>query len=218
MAGGHQFVIDGCNSDDFFHVNWGWEGYCDGYFRLTSMRPADFSTGGREQGYSFNMDFTIGIQPKRNITEDVMHGVLTPMGDLQLYDKADEETVTVKYKQYNSSYAHYYVPVTTVNGEYPGFMNTGAGDFRDYGSSSSDAVITKLVNTQTGEVTLCGDSSNDGLGMKTGYYTNAVSMHYTTPDFDLKEGVRYKASLCYKLYDDDNLHELTLRLRADDPI
>lgn len=30
-GGGHAFVIDG-TSDDYFHVNWGWDGYMDGYF------------------------------------------------------------------------------------------------------------------------------------------------------------------------------------------
>ena len=36
-GGGHLFVCDGYNTDGLFHINWGWDGYQDGYFELTSM-------------------------------------------------------------------------------------------------------------------------------------------------------------------------------------
>jgi|GEM_PF-3793725 len=38
---GHAFICDGYNSDDFlfFHMNWGWAGYCDGFFLLTALNP-----------------------------------------------------------------------------------------------------------------------------------------------------------------------------------
>ena len=38
---GHAFICDGYNSDDFlfFHLNWGWAGYCDGFFLLTALNP-----------------------------------------------------------------------------------------------------------------------------------------------------------------------------------
>jgi len=32
---GHCFVVDGTSSDDYFHVNWGWDGYLDGYFTFS---------------------------------------------------------------------------------------------------------------------------------------------------------------------------------------
>lgn len=42
IYGGHAFIIDGYQireDDSYFHVNWGWEGYCDGYFRLAFLSP-----------------------------------------------------------------------------------------------------------------------------------------------------------------------------------
>ena len=47
MTGGHAFVIDGYDKEDLFHVNWGWSGNADGYFRINSLTPGfyDFSTG-----------------------------------------------------------------------------------------------------------------------------------------------------------------------------
>ena len=33
----HIFLIDGCNKDGLFHMNFGWGGYCDGYYQLTPI-------------------------------------------------------------------------------------------------------------------------------------------------------------------------------------
>ena len=38
-AGGHMFVCDGYDSNDLFHINWGWGGYCDGFFDITVLNP-----------------------------------------------------------------------------------------------------------------------------------------------------------------------------------
>lgn len=39
--GGHSFILDGYKADEdgypFYHINWGWEGNCDDYFKLSSM-------------------------------------------------------------------------------------------------------------------------------------------------------------------------------------
>ena len=45
--GGHAFVCDGYDNNNFFHFNWGWEGQCDGNFAITSLKPGgyDFSSG-----------------------------------------------------------------------------------------------------------------------------------------------------------------------------
>ncbi|MBD5203498.1 MAG: hypothetical protein HDS82_01300 [Bacteroidales bacterium] len=50
--GGHQFVLDGYRADNMFHINWGWSGVSDGYFRLTSLNPSILGIGGG--GGSFN--------------------------------------------------------------------------------------------------------------------------------------------------------------------
>lgn len=44
-SGSHAFIIDGYNAD-YYHVNWGWDGECNGYFALGTLQPsetADFS-------------------------------------------------------------------------------------------------------------------------------------------------------------------------------
>ena len=37
-TGGHEFVIDGYNGNELFHINWGWGGADDGYFALSVLR------------------------------------------------------------------------------------------------------------------------------------------------------------------------------------
>jgi len=44
---GHAFVCDGYQDDNYFHFNWGWGGYADGYFYLENLNPG---------GSSFNLD------------------------------------------------------------------------------------------------------------------------------------------------------------------
>jgi len=40
-VGGHSFIVDGYKADEdgypFYHINWGWEGSCDNYFKLSSL-------------------------------------------------------------------------------------------------------------------------------------------------------------------------------------
>ncbi|MBP5290075.1 MAG: C10 family peptidase, partial [Paludibacteraceae bacterium] len=69
-GGGHSFVCDGYDTDDFFHFNWGWSGKSDGYFRLVNPNPHDQGTGGSstEDGYSMDDGATIGIQPSTQPT------------------------------------------------------------------------------------------------------------------------------------------------------
>lgn len=38
---GHTFLIDGVDSDGFFHFNWGWYGVSDGYYSLADLSPED---------------------------------------------------------------------------------------------------------------------------------------------------------------------------------
>ena len=65
-GGGHAFVIDGYSEDELFHVNWGWGGYCDGYFLLSILNPYSSLGAGAsssKDGYSMNQNMVIGIQP-----------------------------------------------------------------------------------------------------------------------------------------------------------
>ena len=57
-VGGHAFVIDGIDEEGFFHVNWGYAGSYDGYFRLDVLNynepPKEMTPEGMEAGFFCN--------------------------------------------------------------------------------------------------------------------------------------------------------------------
>ncbi|MGT2888408.1 C10 family peptidase [Streptococcus didelphis] len=63
QAGGHAFVIDGSDGRGFYHVNWGWGGSSDGFFRLEALNPAALGTGGGAGGFNNYQSAVIGIKP-----------------------------------------------------------------------------------------------------------------------------------------------------------
>lgn len=64
--GGHSFVIDGYNSSNQFHINWGWGSYCDGYYTIGSLNPATGGTGGNNGTYNQDNVALVGIRPNGN--------------------------------------------------------------------------------------------------------------------------------------------------------
>ena len=63
-SGGHAFVCDGGNNAGFYHFNWGWGGYCDGYYQIGALNPAPGGSGGNATShYNLENRMIIGIQP-----------------------------------------------------------------------------------------------------------------------------------------------------------
>lgn len=40
-TGGHGFVCDGYDGNGYFHINWGWSGFFDGYYALSVLKPVN---------------------------------------------------------------------------------------------------------------------------------------------------------------------------------
>ena len=62
---GHAFVCDGMQSNGYLHINWGWDGYADGYFAVSALDPEIHGTGGSSSGLAFTqrvMAYT-GVRP-----------------------------------------------------------------------------------------------------------------------------------------------------------
>lgn len=64
-SGGHAFVIDGYDKEDNFHVNWGWGGKGNGYYRINSLLPEDQGAGGAlvNDGFRIRQMFFRSIYP-----------------------------------------------------------------------------------------------------------------------------------------------------------
>ncbi len=63
-TGGHAFIIDGYDHDDYFYVNWGWGGLSDGSFRLLILNPDNQGIGGSAGGYSSGQMAMINVSPE----------------------------------------------------------------------------------------------------------------------------------------------------------
>ena len=66
MGGGHAFVCDGYDGNGLYHINWGWDGYYDNYFRLSVLNPGTTSTIGSSEtpdGYAMGQTVVYGIKP-----------------------------------------------------------------------------------------------------------------------------------------------------------
>jgi len=56
---GHQFVLDGYNSDNKVHINWGWEGVCNGWYAICYL--GDKSSSGVNDVFSYFDSAIIGL-------------------------------------------------------------------------------------------------------------------------------------------------------------
>lgn len=107
----HSFVIDGYSYDDFFHINWGWSGSCDGYYRLAPLNAYNYSTGHSWGKHYFAM---IGARPNNgkydNYTSYVP-AILASTDLKEMYFTADDGTQVIENQTATSSFT---LPLTTV--------------------------------------------------------------------------------------------------------
>lgn len=64
---GHSFVCDGYDEYDNFHFNWGWGGYCDGYFAIGALSPGIGGIGSGSGHYNERNYIVKGIEPDYSI-------------------------------------------------------------------------------------------------------------------------------------------------------
>ena len=92
---GHCFNVDGRDGDDMYHVNWGWGGSGDGYFRLDDLRDITM-----KMNYDSGHDIVIGIRQPRTApvgitlsTENFAAGqpAGTPLATITVESEVDDE-------------------------------------------------------------------------------------------------------------------------------
>ncbi len=68
--GGHSFILDGYINDDpdnpSYHVNWGWGGYYDDYFKVNALEPQGQGIGGATGGFNAQQMILYGCIPENN--------------------------------------------------------------------------------------------------------------------------------------------------------
>lgn len=80
--GGHAFVIDGYK-DESFSVNWGWGGYCDGFYQIGALNP---ESAGKPTGDKYNVgqSAVFGMEPSDGTEKISSLGFLTNVGRLKV--------------------------------------------------------------------------------------------------------------------------------------
>jgi len=93
-GGGHAFVCDGYQANDYFHFNWGWRGSYDGFFHINSLNPSGVGTGGGSGGFNSNHRAIVGIEPVGG-----GGGGGTSSADMELYSSISLSASTINYGQ-----------------------------------------------------------------------------------------------------------------------
>ena len=77
-GGGHAFVIDGYK-DESFSVNWGWGGYCDGFYQIGALNP---ESAGKPTGdkYNVSQSAVFGMEPSDGTEKVSGMGFMTNVG------------------------------------------------------------------------------------------------------------------------------------------
>lgn len=115
QIGGHAFVCDGYENG-MFHINWGWGGRNDGYFRMNIMNPQGVEGSGgfdNSGGYGRDQEAIIGIQPPADkILENTAY--LT-----SLFTTSKDSKITANYYNQNDRkrFFRYGLGVLESNGE-----------------------------------------------------------------------------------------------------
>ncbi len=106
-GGGHEFICDGYDGHGLYHINWGWGGSSDGYYRLTALRPTSQGVGGSGDsgGYSIGHDAIIGVSSTAITGEQSSSSAESALLTEEMY--VDGENVV----DYNSRYGFHNVMV-----------------------------------------------------------------------------------------------------------
>ncbi len=90
-GGGHCFVADGYDNNDYIHFNWGWGGAYDGFFQINALNPSGIGTGGGTGSYNNGHQAVIGIEPPTG-------GSTTVNYDLRLYSNLNMSATQIGFR------------------------------------------------------------------------------------------------------------------------
>lgn len=191
-GGGHCFVADGYDNNDFIHFNWGWGGYFDGYFESHALNPGGTGTGGGTGGFNSGHQAIIGVEPIDTATST---------GDLQLYNAVTPSANIIQYGSdftistniHNASAANfngdYCAAVFDINNTFIGYVEIKT----DQSLAAGDAYAEDLVFSAEGLTGMVPGDYKVGVFYRpeggnwvmvgnSGGYTNMITMTVVNPN------------------------------------
>lgn len=190
-GGGHAFVIDGYDGDDYFHVNWGWGGWCnDGSFLLSILDSGSNSGIGASSstdGYSYDQGAIFGAQPNTGIIPTIImttSSISAPSGlevtrtattqDFQVDVTASFWNTTGKTCTFDMGYGVYDERDILLTVEPLGFYTLDSG----YGYPNAKATISFGANITSGSYIIKPISR--GTGAETWYPNKGTETYFLT--------------------------------------
>lgn len=173
-AGGHSFIIDGYKADEdaypYYHINWGWKGYLDNYFKLSSMEADDYDftqnhtavinikPDNEERDAEFFWQAELAILSSARVNPDETHDVTLTMknvvnhsyktfsGKMEFYikDDQDEETLIGTFNTPSEIPFNYGYATVNIKGTLPDNIAEGVYTVVIY-SQANDSDIKKKI-------------------------------------------------------------------------
>lgn len=153
-SGGHAFIFDGYDSEDYFHVNWGWGGYLNDYFQISALTPGthDYNSG---QGAVLGITaLTPIIQPdKHSLSFLVEQGTVSEGAPVNVFTNALTEPLTA------TATGRFQISLDSVNYANTQTLSANGGTLYVRYASSFDA------NTDHGYLNLSSGNQNDIISL-----------------------------------------------------
>ncbi len=90
QSGGHAFVLDGADTAGFYHFNWGWGGYGDGFYTINNLAPGPNGGAGSTATNTFNQGqtavFNIEPIPQTFDTIDIYDTICASDASYEFYE------------------------------------------------------------------------------------------------------------------------------------
>lgn len=144
---GHQFVLDGYTSDNYFGVNWGWSGQSDGYYLLSALEPGSTGAGGGSgDGFILGQDALFSVKKDPDGTSSYADLLVLGAGesDGTHYVGLKADTGRFIQGQSFSCYAAfiYNLGFTAFNGSFAVALSDRKGNFKE--NVSQEMTISNL--------------------------------------------------------------------------
>lgn len=214
QGGGHAWVMDGYDVSNFFHMNWGWSGYQDGYFTLNNLNPSTGGTGAGNSGFNYYQQAVVGIKPASGGGGGGGGGDPDPTAytNLAIWSNVSANPYPIDFAQ------PFEVTVDVANlGSGPVTGDIAAAIF------ASDGTFLDFVDTESGTLdngffyTLT--FSNDGLPTSPGTYQMGFFFRPTGGEYTIIPAGDYANPVSFQIQGPDNDIQLYGAIQASpDPI
>lgn len=147
--GGHTFVCDGYDANNYFHMNWGWRGKFNGNYILDALSPVNPSNTSGPYTFNLGQQALIGIEPDYTISAyqlEIVEDVATSQDTIK-YGKGFSITTNIKNFGSNDFSGDYCAAAYDKKGAFVDFIEIKTGMELKAGSTHPQTIT--FTNTGT---------------------------------------------------------------------